>query len=91
VVQQHHQLGGGCTITVTNEYTGDPAFAADGYHLTAGSAAIDRGVDVGVDDDIDGDPRPLGTDYDLGADEFTAAPAPPVPLIYLPVIFKNSN
>jgi len=71
--------GGEGTITVTNEYTGNPAFAADGYHLTASSEAIDRGVNAGVDDDIDGDPRPIfttvtiGTGYDLGADEFPAA------------------
>lgn len=71
--------GGEGTITVTNEYTGDPAFAADGYHLTASSEAIDKVVSAGVDDDIDGDPRPIfttvtiGTGYDLGADEFPAA------------------
>jgi len=71
--------GGEGHITVTNEYTGDPAFAADGYHLTASSEAIDKVVSAGVDDDIDGDPRPIfttvtiGTGYDLGADEFPAA------------------
>jgi len=57
-------------ITVTNEITGDPAFASDSYHLTANSAAIDKGVDAGVTTDIDGDPRPTGHGYDLGADEF---------------------
>jgi hypothetical protein len=39
------------------------------YHIGFGSAAIDAGVDAGVDYDIDGDPRPLGSGYDLGADE----------------------
>jgi len=62
--------GGTGAITITNEYTGDPAFAADGYHLTASSEAIDKGVNAGVDDDIDGDPRPAGTGYDIGADEY---------------------
>jgi hypothetical protein len=61
--------GGVGTITVTNEYTGDPAFAADGYHLTTSSAAIDRGVDTGVKTDIDGHPRPLSGGADIGADE----------------------
>jgi uncharacterized repeat protein (TIGR01451 family) len=61
---------GECTITVTNEYTGNPAFVADGYHLAASSEAIDKGVNAGVDDDIDGDPRPAGTGYDIGADEY---------------------
>ncbi len=65
--------GGGGSITVTREYTGDPAFAEDGYHLTASSEAIDRGGHAGVDDDIDGDPRPMGQDYDIGADELRIA------------------
>jgi hypothetical protein len=55
-------------VSVQNQRAGDPAFAADGYHLTAGSAAIDAGVDAGVPIDVDGQPR-LSTP-DLGADEF---------------------
>jgi uncharacterized repeat protein (TIGR01451 family) len=39
----------------------------------AGSAAIDKGVDAGVTVDIDGETRPFGLGYDLGADEFTPA------------------
>jgi len=58
-----------------NDYTGDPRFDADGYRLMEGSAAIDKGVDAGVTVDIDGETRPFGTGYDLGADEFLAAPA----------------
>ncbi len=86
------------TVTVQNEYWGDPAFCSgtgwgkssgegwgEGwgeaclapnpapndtpYHLTSASAAIDRGVPAGVFTDIDGDPRPLGNGFDLGADE----------------------
>ncbi len=53
----------------TNPITASPAFAADGYHLTSASAAVDAGIDAGVVDDIDGEPRPLGTAPDLGADE----------------------
>jgi uncharacterized repeat protein (TIGR01451 family) len=52
--------------------TGDPAFADPGagdYHVRPGSAAIDAGTDAGVDHDVDGEPRPLGSGYDLGADE----------------------
>jgi len=61
-------------VTVTNAHTGAPAFAADGYHLTAGSAAIGRGVAAGVSDDIDGQPRDAPPD--LGADEFYSSAAP---------------
>ncbi|HLE29878.1 MAG TPA: FG-GAP-like repeat-containing protein, partial [Anaerolineales bacterium] len=62
------------TITIANAYTGDPAFAADGYHMTDASAALDRGVSTDVSNDIDGDPRPLITAPDLGADEFVPIP-----------------
>ncbi len=61
------------TVTTQNQRQGDPAFAADGYHLTAVSAAIDWGMNAGVMTDIDGDPRPVGSGYDLGADEFRSA------------------
>jgi parallel beta-helix repeat protein/putative cofactor-binding repeat protein len=63
------------TVIHAKDHTGDPAFDADGYHLTSGSAAFDRGVDAGVTTDIDDDARPQGGGYDLGADEFPAAPA----------------
>lgn len=63
----------GANVTVQNQYQGDPAFAADGYHLTSGSAAIDRGIDADVASDIDGDVRPMGHGYDLGADEVRIA------------------
>jgi uncharacterized repeat protein (TIGR01451 family) len=68
-------------MTVLNDHTGDASFAADGYHLTASSAAIDRGVEAGVKDDIDGDDRPVDGNLDgivkadLGADEFLPAPS----------------
>lgn len=56
------------SITVS----GNPAFkdpANGDYHITGFSAAIDAGVDAGVTEDIDGDPRPMGAGYDIGADE----------------------
>ncbi len=52
--------------------TGNPAFrdpANGDYHITGFSAAIDAGVGAGVTEDIDGDPRPRGSGYDIGADE----------------------
>ncbi|HNR96858.1 MAG TPA: choice-of-anchor Q domain-containing protein, partial [Anaerolineae bacterium] len=40
------------------------------YHLLPGSAAIDAGVFSGVAVDLDGQARPVGAGYDLGADEY---------------------
>jgi hypothetical protein len=41
------------------------------YHLTADSPCIDTGTSEGApSDDIDGDTRPQGQGYDMGADEF---------------------
>ncbi|MFC1610752.1 hypothetical protein ACFL6C_07330 [Myxococcota bacterium] len=44
---------------------------SEDLHLEADSAAIDRGADLSPEivDDIDGDERPLGAAYDIGADE----------------------
>jgi hypothetical protein len=62
--------GDGDLVVVNAPHIGDPAFAADGYHLGPESAAIDVGADAGVSADIDGQGRPAGPGYDLGADEF---------------------
>jgi fibronectin-binding autotransporter adhesin len=67
----------------TNDHSGAPAFAADGYHLTGASAAIDKGVDAGVTTDVDGDSRPQGDNCDLGADEYARW------FIYLPLVVRN--
>ncbi len=62
-------------ITVAHAYSGDPAFSpTDGYHLTAKSAAINRGVNAGVQFDIDGQLRSVYPD--LGADEYLGPGAP---------------
>ncbi len=60
-------------VTHQNDLIGDAAFvdANNGdYHIQADSTARDNGVDVGVSKDIDGDDRPRGSGYDVGADEF---------------------
>jgi parallel beta-helix repeat protein len=66
----------GGNVIHTNDYNGDPAFAPDGYHIGVDSLALDRGVAPagGVTTDIDGDSRPQGAGYDLGADEFPSVP-----------------
>lgn len=57
-------------VSETGALTGTAALAADGYHLTAVSAARDNGIDAGVTHDIDGLPRPVGSGFDLGAHEW---------------------
>jgi parallel beta-helix repeat protein len=78
--------GGGTIATGTVNVYDDPAFADPSvwdYHLTAGSAAIDAGVDAGVTTDIDGDTRPWSEGYDIGADEFRQR------YIYLPLVLRR--
>ena len=65
-----------------NDLSGDPDFGPDGYRLGANSAAIDAGVDAGVTTDIDGNRRPIGAGYDLGADERLLAS-------YLPLVVRG--
>lgn len=77
--------GGAGALTVTHAASGAPAFASDGYHLSAGSAAIDRGVPAGILTDIDGQPR-FGVP-DLGADEYWLPGYPKV--ISLPMIVRG--
>jgi len=65
----------GNVVTGTHNYTGDPNFVnanAGNYHIAAGSAAINRGVDAGVATDLDGIARPQGSQPDLGAYEAAA-------------------
>ncbi len=64
-----YEAGWVIPIPDENPVSGDPAFNSDGYHLSAQSAAVDAGADIGVVGDIDQEPRPLGSAPDLGADE----------------------
>ena len=50
----------------------DPGLTAD-QHLAWYSTLLDKGTDVGITDDIDGDPRPQGAGFDIGADEAPAS------------------
>lgn len=50
----------------------DPLFIGnEDYHLQPGSPCIDAGTDAGVYTDIDGDQRPQGAGFDIGADEYS--------------------
>jgi len=76
--------GDGTITTGTVNIWGDPAFVnpdIGNYHIGAGSAAIDRGVNAGVTDDMDGDPRPIGAAPDIGADELWQ--------VYLPSVLRQ--
>jgi hypothetical protein len=74
-------------ICGTSPVDGDPAFAADGYHLGSScSAAIDAGLSAVVMTDIDGETRPYGHGYDIGADEFPTGFA--CWRVYLPLVLK---
>ncbi len=79
--------GGLGLVTVAHATTGSPAFAADGYHLTAASAALDAGIDAGVTQDIDNSLRPYQAP-DLGADEYW----PPGALhrLFLPLVMRQT-
>jgi hypothetical protein len=76
------------TITTSGDIWGDPAFAADGYHLTVASAALDQLDDMLIDYDIDGNPRPRdgdcsgGARTDLGAHEYYGC-------TYFPLVFDD--
>lgn len=65
---------------------GNPAFANPNmrdYHITRSSLAINHGVDAGITIDIDGQPRPSGTGYDIGADECWWQ-------VYLPLVLRGA-
>jgi hypothetical protein len=77
----HVNLGGNPAFNAPNPVAGDPKLDAE-YHLSPGSAAIDSGMDAGISQDIDGNPRPFGSAPDVGADEFTRLE------LYLPLVKK---
>ncbi len=73
--------GNGTVDTGNITITGNPAFkdpANGDYHITGFSAAIDAGIDANVTEDIDGDARPIGNRYDIGADETPRSSLSPV-------------
>lgn len=95
--------GVGTIVTGTVNLWDVPAFVAPdegNYHIDPGSAAVDAGVDAGVAWDVDGEPRPMGASYDIGADEVpcvdiarvTFAPTETVlfePTVFTPTVYPE--
>ena len=53
----------------------NPLFAgATTFHLGPGSPCVDSGTDAGIYTDMDGQRRPWGAGFDMGADEFSTEP-----------------
>jgi fibronectin-binding autotransporter adhesin len=80
--------GPGRIVTGTINLWVDPAFLDPGrgdLHLTASSGAVDAGIDAGLRTDLDGEVRPAGAGFDIGADEFVATA---VSQLYLPVVLR---
>jgi hypothetical protein len=83
-------IGGPGVITETHGIVAPPDFidpARWNYHIGPRSWAIDRGTPTGIFTDIDGDERPQGDGYDIGADE--ALWFRLYYYLYLPVVLKN--
>ncbi len=74
-------------IRGTNPVDSDPVFVdpgANDFHIDAAAGAIDSGVDAGVITDFDGNFRPKGNGYDIGAYEFY-----PQWDVFLPFVVRN--
>jgi predicted outer membrane repeat protein len=74
------------TITSVGVITGTAGFvnaAIDNYHLGAGSAAVNAGIDAGVYTDFEGQSRPQAGGYDIGYDEYFFGPK-----AYLPSVVR---
>ena len=68
------------TVIHGQDHSGDPSFVNAGagdFHIRADSEARDKGINVFVYADIDGQLWPEGGGYDIGADEY-----------YLPVMLR---
>ena len=74
---------GGEGVVNTGAITGQDPRLSTFYHLLPGSPAIDQGVNVEVTTDVDGQARPRGAGYDIGADEHSD-----LTYVFLPMLLK---
>ncbi|MBA3534879.1 MAG: right-handed parallel beta-helix repeat-containing protein, partial [Ardenticatenales bacterium] len=66
-------VGTGTLTTSVADVVGNPAFVdanAYDYHILKASVALDAGISSDLTLDVDGQPRPGGEGYDVGADEY---------------------
>jgi len=78
----------GGVVLGAHSHSGNANFenaAADDYHLAAGSAATNAGVDAGIAFDFDGQARPFNGAFDIGADERYG---PAEIYVYLPLVMR---
>ena len=76
-------ISGTGIITGSHSLVGNPLFvntALGDLHLSGGSPAINHGINVGLNVDLDGNPRPSGLGFDIGAYEFQ------FPRLFLPLV-----
>ncbi|MCL4488722.1 MAG: right-handed parallel beta-helix repeat-containing protein [Chloroflexi bacterium] len=74
-----------------NGILGNPLFVnapAGNFRLQKSSPVIDKGANVGVSVDSDGNPRPEGAGYDIGAYEYATAVVRSVFPSYLPLVLR---
>jgi hypothetical protein len=84
------RTGGTGTFVTSTETSGDPLFDTDSYHILPGSAAENAGVIV-VDEDIDAQPRPFNSGYDLGADELVVNSVSIPPLVGGTLVYVDAS
>jgi len=76
--------GGAGTIANANPVVGQDPLLNSEYHLQLGSPASDAGIAIPwLRNDVDGDSRPFGAGYDIGADELY------IRSMFLPVVLKK--
>jgi hypothetical protein len=76
----HNLFDGSGSVLGSNSVVGDPKFvnpAGANFHLQDGSPAIDKGLLVNAPtDDFDGNSRPQGAGFDIGAYEYVSGVTP---------------